>query len=86
MVAGVTPTAGGVVLTGGADGDFLVFDARDGRTLYRFNTGGPVGGGVSTYMVDGRQYVAVATGNRSLISFTGGGSPTVVVFALPAAR
>jgi len=46
MVAGVTPTAGGVVLTGDQNGNFLVMDARDGKTLYKFNTGGAVGGGV----------------------------------------
>ncbi len=86
MVGGVTPTAGGVILTGGSDGDFLVFDAKDGRTLYRFHTGGAVGGGVSTYLVDGRQYVAVASGNRSGLPFGVQGSPTVVVFALDQAQ
>jgi alcohol dehydrogenase (cytochrome c) len=83
MVGGVTPTAGGVVLTGGTDGYFLVFDARDGRILYRFNTGGAIGGGVSTYLVDGRQYVAVSAGSRSAMPFGVLGAPTLVIFALP---
>jgi alcohol dehydrogenase (cytochrome c) len=42
MIAGVTATAGDVVFTGDLDGNFLVFDAGDGRKLYSFNTGGPM--------------------------------------------
>jgi putative pyrroloquinoline-quinone binding quinoprotein len=41
MVAAVTTTAGKVVMTGELTGDFVVFDARTGGVLYRFNTGGP---------------------------------------------
>jgi PQQ-dependent dehydrogenase (methanol/ethanol family) len=84
MIAGVTPTAGGVILTGGVNGEFLVFGARDGKLLYRFNTGGGVSGGISTYMVEDRQYVAVASGNHSMYPLGTGGAPTIIVFALPA--
>lgn len=83
MIAGVTPSAGGVVFTGGTDGQFLVFDAKIGRILYQFYTGGAVGGGVVTYMAGDRQFVAVASGNRSIIPFGVQGAPTVIVFALP---
>jgi alcohol dehydrogenase (cytochrome c) len=83
MAAGVTPTAGGVVFTGDLDGYFLALDARTGDTLYRFNTGGAMAGGVSTYSVDGRQYVAVASGNSSRSTWATRGAATVVVFALP---
>ena len=48
MIAGVTVTAGDVVLTGDLDGNFLVFDARNGSKLYSFNTAGPIAGGVIT--------------------------------------
>ena len=82
MIGGVTPTAGGVVLTGGADGYFLALDARDGSELYRFNTGGAIGGGVASYTVGGEQYVAVATGGFGLADFGVRGAPAVVVFAL----
>ena len=84
MVAAVTTTAGGLVLTGELTGDFLVLDAASGEPLYRFNTGGPIGGGVVSYGVGGRQYIAVASGNPS--SFwvsSNAGSATIVVFALP---
>jgi alcohol dehydrogenase (cytochrome c) len=83
MVAGVTPTAGGVILTGGSNGDFLVFDSSNGKILYQFNTGGALAGGVSTYSVAGRQYVAVASGNHGAVPLGSSGSPTVVLFALP---
>jgi alcohol dehydrogenase (cytochrome c) len=84
MVAAVTTTAGGLVLTGELTGDFLVLDAATGSVLYRFNTGGPIGGGVVTYGTGGRQYVAVSTGSPSDFWVSRDtGSPTIVVFALP---
>lgn len=84
MIAAVTTTAGGLVLTGELTGDFLVLDASNGKPLYRFNTGGPVGGGVITYSVDNRQYIAIASGNPSQF-WTGKhrGASTIVVFSLP---
>ena len=75
-----------MVLTGVTNGEFLVLDAKDGHVLYRFNTGGAVAGGVSTYMVGERQYVAVASGNRGGLTFGQPGSPTIVVFSLSAAK
>lgn len=79
MYAALTPTAGGVVLTGDLEGNFLVLNARNGRTLYRFNTGGPVTGGVITYERNGKQYVAVASG-RSGGSIPLTGSTMIVIF------
>lgn len=83
MVAAVTATKGNVIFTGELNGDFLALDARNGKVLYRFDTGGPVGGGVVTYERGGRQYVAVMSGNPSgfwVREFPG--APTVVLFAL----
>ena len=84
MVAAVTTTAGNLLLTGELTGDFMVFDARNGEVLYRFNTGGPVGGGIVTYAAGGRQYIAVASGSPSNFWVERSpGAPTIVVFALP---
>ena len=83
MVGAVTSTAGGVVMTGELTGDFLVLDAATGKEVYRFNTGGPIGGGVATYSLGGTQYVAVASGSPS--GFWVGenpGQPTIFIFAL----
>ncbi|MBY0510807.1 MAG: PQQ-binding-like beta-propeller repeat protein [Rhodospirillaceae bacterium] len=83
VVAGVTPTAGGVVFTGNLDGEFLAFASKTGDVLYRFNIGGAIGGGVSTYEIGGKQYVAVAAGNASKTIWSTTGAATVVIFGLP---
>lgn len=75
-------TGGSLVFTGEQTGDFVAFDAADGRELYRFYTGGGLFGGIAIYGVSGKQYVAVTSGGGSL-TFGGSGSPTVFVFALP---
>ena len=58
------------------------FDAATGKERYRFNTGGGINGGISTYAVKGKQYIAVTSGGGTL-TFGGGGSPTLFVFSLP---
>jgi alcohol dehydrogenase (cytochrome c) len=82
LVAGVTVTEGGVLFTGDFDNNFVAVDANTGKTLYRFNTGGSVGGGVISYEVKNKQYVASLSGAVS--GFFGGSGPAaVVIFALP---
>ena len=84
MLTAVTPTAGGVLFTGELGGDFLVLDAENGKELYRFNTGGPMGGGAITYQAGGRQYVAAVSGKPSPgWALQELGAATVFVFALP---
>jgi alcohol dehydrogenase (cytochrome c) len=80
LVAGVTATSGGVLFTGDLNNDFLALDAKTGEVLYRFNTGGSIGGGVITYALDDKQYVAATSGTVSAF-FGGSGLPAVVVFA-----
>ena len=63
------------------DNNFLVLDASNGDTLYKFNTGGSVGGGVVTYEVGGKQYVATTSGVISGF-FGGSGTSAMIVFAL----
>lgn len=84
MLAGTTPTEGGVVFTGDLNGLFMALDQRTGALLYRYDTGQPIGGGVITYADRGRQYVAVAAGMDAPIGWrlsTGPGR--IVVFGLP---
>lgn len=81
IVAAVTATSGGVLFTGDLDNNFLVLDASNGKSLYRFNTGGSVGGGVLTYELNGKQYVATTSGVVSGF-FGGSGTSAVIVFAL----
>jgi mono/diheme cytochrome c family protein len=80
VVAGVTPTGGGVVFSGDLSGNLLALDAKSGAELYKLNTGGAVAGGVITYDIGGKQYVATTSGNVSRMTFTtGAGSPKVVI-------
>ena len=81
LVAGVTATSGGVLFTGDLNNDFLALDATTGDVLYRFNTGGSIGGGVITYALDGKQYVATTSGTVSAF-FGGSGLPAIVIFAV----
>ena len=82
ILAGVTPTAGGLLLSGDGAGNFLVFAAATGRILYRFQTGGGIAGGISTYSVDGEQLIAVPSGNSSRAIWGTTGSATLLVFGL----
>ena len=61
--AGVLTTAGGVVFTGDGSGNFVAFDAADGSLLWHTRIG-DISNAPETYLVDGRQYVLVAVGDR----------------------
>ncbi len=82
VVAGITPTAGGVTFAGDLGGNFLVFDSRTGAIVHKAQAGGAMAGGVVTYEVGGRQYVAFAAGNISRNAFGDIGMPSVVIMAL----
>ena len=56
-------TGGNLVFTGGTnDRRFHAFDATTGKLLWEFPTSSGVIGQPSTFMVDGKQYVAVQSG------------------------
>ncbi len=64
--SGVLSTAGGLVFYGETGGSFAAVDARSGKTLWYFNTGQEWRASPMTYMVAGRQYVAIAAGGNIL--------------------
>ena len=86
LLAGVTATAGGLVMTGDLDGHFHVFDKADGAELYSRAIGGPIGGGVLTYTddgtADGRQLIAVTSGMNSPVWEWKGGPAKITVLGL----
>jgi len=84
MLAAVTTTSSELVFTGELTGHLLVLDGRDGTVLYRFDIGVPVHAGVITYAVEGKQYVALATGATTAFWRTARASSRVSVFSLPA--
>ncbi|WP_181392065.1 pyrroloquinoline quinone-dependent dehydrogenase [Deinococcus irradiatisoli] len=66
VVAGVTTTGGNLVFSGDAAGNMYALDSATGKELFKTNIDkAPIGGGVATYTVGGKQYVAVAAGNSS---------------------
>jgi alcohol dehydrogenase (cytochrome c) len=82
MLAAVTSTTSNLIFTGELTGDFLAMGAQDDKVLYRFKVGGSITGGVTTYMVGDKQYVAVMSGAANSFWRAAPGSSTVIVFAL----
>lgn len=66
--SGVLSTAGGIVFTGDAEGNFIALDAKSGKGLWHFQCGASVYSSPMTYSVEGKQYVVVAAGS-TLFSF-----------------
>ncbi len=64
--SGLLSTAGGVVFTGDAEGNFIALDATSGKALWHFQCGASVYSSPMTYSVGGKQYVAVAAGSALL--------------------
>src|SRR5947209_3712659 len=60
-------TAGGLVFVGTIDGFVEALDAKTGDRLWRFNNGTSHNGGIVSYAVGGKQYIAVATGHGSYV-------------------
>ena len=81
MVGGAMTTAGGVVFVGAKDRRFLGIDARSGRILWTYTASAGVNAPPVTYMIDGRQYVAVAAGGNLQVNAPRGDE--LLVFALP---
>lgn len=82
MLAGVTATSADLLFTGELDGNFVVLDARDGTVLFRHNIRGAMNGGVVTYEIGGRQYVAVTSGSANIYWQTPHAPATVTIFAV----
>jgi alcohol dehydrogenase (cytochrome c) len=71
FMTAVVSTAGGVTFVGDLDRTFRAVDSRTGKTLWQTRLTTSVQGFPFTFMVAGKQYIGVTTGN-------GGGSPRLV--------
>ncbi|WP_051669701.1 PQQ-binding-like beta-propeller repeat protein [Bryobacter aggregatus] len=67
--SGVLSTAGGLLFYGQSGGDFAAADAKTGKTLWHFNTGQVWKASPMTYLVKGKQHVAIAAGGN-ILAFT----------------
>jgi alcohol dehydrogenase (cytochrome c) len=81
LIGGVLATAGDLVFNGEGNGLFRAFDAKTGKKLWEYQCGAGVNAPAVSYMVRGKQYVAVAAGGNTQLDFKRGNS--VFVFALP---
>lgn len=79
VVSGITPTAGGIVMAGDNAGNFIVLDSDTGKQLKKVETKGSLSGGIVTYEIGGRQYVAFNSGNISRSQFGAVGRPSIIV-------
>jgi alcohol dehydrogenase (cytochrome c) len=82
VLAGVTPTAGGLVFTADLNGTVYAFDADDGHIRWQANSGQSIGGGVVSYLAGSRQRIGVAAGMRSPIWPGGSVSSHIIVYGL----
>jgi PQQ-dependent dehydrogenase (methanol/ethanol family) len=65
-------TAGGLVFHGDIKGWFKALDAKTGKLLWKFNAGSGITAAPMTYVLDGKQYVAVVSGRTlSIPAFFG---------------
>jgi alcohol dehydrogenase (cytochrome c) len=62
LFSGMLVTKGGVLFTGDQRGRLLAFDARNGKELWKFQTGSGINASPITYEMDGKQYVAILSG------------------------
>ena len=89
MCASVLTTGGGLVFAGTPTGEYNALDAESGDLLWQFQCGSGHHSSPTTYMVDGRQYIAVPVGwgawsEGFLPGMLGAGhGSALITFALP---
>ena len=94
-LGGLVTTGGGLLFGGDMNRRFRALDQETGEVLWESILNSRVTGGAISYGVDGRQYIAVATGGNTNGSYerfdltpdvqleAPTGSNTIFVFALP---
>jgi len=66
--SGILTTASNVLFTGSREGYFWALDAETGKPLWHATTGGQISSAPVTYLVDGKQYVAISA-NHAVFAF-----------------
>ena len=65
--SGILSTAGGLVFGGSNEGNVYALDARDGKPLWDFQTGASMESNPISFLMDGKQYVAIAAGRAVFV-------------------
>lgn len=68
VLGSVLTTAGGLVFNGDSTGVVHAYDAKTGKELWTFNTGSGIRAGITSYAVNGKQYILVPSGFGSLFA------------------
>jgi alcohol dehydrogenase (cytochrome c) len=61
--AGVMSTAGGLVFAGTNEGNFIALDAKNGKSVWDFQTGAAIRANPVSFGLDAEQFVSIASGN-----------------------
>jgi PQQ-dependent dehydrogenase (methanol/ethanol family) len=80
LIGGGLATAGGLYFFGEGNGSFNALDSKTGKKLWSFNCGAGANAMPVSYMVGGKQYIAMGCGGNTQLDFKRGNS--VFVFAL----
>jgi alcohol dehydrogenase (cytochrome c) len=89
IVSSTLSTAGGLLFAGRSTGEFIALNASTGELMWEFQTGSGIHSNPVTYSVNGRQFVAVASGWGGWMKgfspelYGGTRGSALVVFALP---
>ena len=65
--SGVMATAGNLVFGSTNEGNFFALDGKTGEALWDFQTGGAIRTGPVSFLIDGRQHVAISGGNALFV-------------------
>jgi len=80
LIGGVLATAGGLLFMGEGSGNFNAYNTQSGALLWQAKSAFGVNAPPVTYVIDGVQYVAVASGGSSIFGYKQG--DTLLVYSL----
>ena len=69
---GVLATAGNLVFQGNFQGEFVAYNASNGKKLWQHQTDGPIVAAAMSYEIDGEQYVAITQGGGGVLQLAFG--------------
>lgn len=82
VFAAVTSTAGGITFTGDHNGELYAFRSSDGALLWHRTTQASIAGGLITYQIASKQYLAVESGTATLSPPSAMGVPTISIYSV----
>lgn len=78
---------GALVSAGGPTGKLMAFDQQTGRVLWADDTGLPIGGGLVSYLAEGKQFIAAAAGLHAPRTWQLVSPPAeILIYSLPGSR